>query len=70
MANAGPNTNGAQFFVTVAKTPWLDGKHTVFGKVFNDESYKIVKAIEKLGSRSGTPSAEVKITNCQQFTLQ
>ena len=70
MANSGPNTNGAQFFCTVALTPWLDGKHVVFGKVYNDESYKIVKEIEKLGSRSGKPSAEVRITQCQQYSLQ
>merc|ERR1712073_87814 len=70
MANSGPNTNGAQFFCTVALTPWLDGKHVVFGKVYNDESYKIVKEIEKLGSRSGKPSAEVRITQCQEYSLQ
>ena len=70
MANSGPNTNGAQFFVTVAKTAWLDGKHVVFGKVYNDDSYAIVKAIEKLGSASGKPSAEVRITQCQEFSLQ
>jgi cyclophilin family peptidyl-prolyl cis-trans isomerase len=63
MANAGPNTNGSQFFMCTVKTAWLDGKHTVFGTV-TAESMALVKKIEGLGSSNGSPSAKVTITNC------
>merc|ERR1711894_196838 len=65
MANAGPNTNGSQFFLCTAMTQWLDGKHVVFGKVTS--GMDVVKKVEGFGSANGKTSKEVQIAKCGQL---
>jgi peptidylprolyl isomerase len=68
MANAGPNTNGSQFFLTTAETPHLNGKHVVFGKVADGESMAVVRKVESYGSKpSGATKAPVVIADCGQL---
>merc|ERR1711971_456817 len=62
MANAGPNTNGSQFFICTVDTPWLDGAHVVFGKVV--DGLDVVDKIEEVGSQSGRTSKTVTIKDC------
>ncbi len=61
MANAGRNTNGSQFFITTVLTPWLDGKHVVFGEVSDQAGLDLVKKIEALGSSNGATKSKIVI---------
>merc|ERR1712232_1218168 len=65
MANAGPNTNGSQFFITTSVTDWLNGKHVVFGEVM--EGYDVVEKMEYVGSGSGRTMTAVTITDCGEL---
>ncbi|CAI2381729.1 unnamed protein product [Moneuplotes crassus] len=65
MANAGPNTNGSQFFITTVETPWLDGNHVVFGEVV--DGMKVLNEIEAQGSGGGQPRQKIEITECGEI---
>jgi peptidyl-prolyl isomerase F (cyclophilin D) len=65
MANSGANTNNSQFFMCTEKTPWLDGKHVVFGRVV--EGFDVLQRIESLGSESGDTAARIIIQDCGQL---
>lgn len=67
MANSGKDSNGSQFFITLENTPWLDGKHVVFGKVIGN--MKLVHKIEGFGSPSGRPSKRITIAGCREVPV-
>lgn len=65
MANAGPGTNGSQFFITTVPCPWLDGAHVVFGSVAS--GMEVVQKVELCGSRSGATSVPIMIDDCGEL---
>jgi cyclophilin family peptidyl-prolyl cis-trans isomerase len=62
MANAGRNSNGGQFFITLVKAPWLDGRHVAFGRVM--EGMDIIELIQGAGTSSGVPKQTILISDC------
>ncbi len=69
MANAGPNTNGSQFFICFTATPHLDGRHVVFGQV-RPECHELVKKLESYGSGSGATKVEISIADCGEVKAE
>ena len=67
MANAGPNTNASQFFITFGPTRWLDGGHVVFGEMKEGED--VLTAMEAAGSESGKPRSHFLISDCGQIIV-
>ncbi len=68
MANAGPNTNGSQFYITTAETSWLNGRHVVFGRVI--KGMETVYELEKQGSNSGGTKSKVTLVDCYELNLE